>query len=606
MITSLSRKVLAIVVFSCISVAAWAAPERGISLRANLGYAGFGPVEQTAPRFAAQIAPRFRGTGAERFRTVRVQREADGSAHVRLQQEHRGLPVVGADVIVHLTEQSGAVTGIDGRFVAAERLPAAAAVSAGVAIHGAVAGSGITAFDLVDTPALTYIVTEDGDAHLAWSAHVAYVDDEGHQLDRVFADAIDGSLVARHPQVWRAKYRKIYSANYGTTLPGSLLFVEGGSSSDVDAQKAYEHSGNTYDYYSARHGRDSWNNAGGDIVSSVHYGAGTNNAFWSNNQMAFGDGDGVQFIGWARGLDLVGHEFTHGVTQATANLTYANESGALNESMSDIFGNAVEAYTRGASANNWKVFEDIKTPGTAGDAERYMNHPTLDGSSKDYYPERYTGSADNGGVHWNSGIGNLAFYLLSQGGTHPRSKTSVSVSGIGMTTAENIFYRALTTYMYSSTNFSGARDATLAAAADLHGPCSSQYAAVNKAWDAVGVPRNSGREYEPNDSMYTQYNQLQPYSGYASGYICSTGDADWYQIQKLYSYSNLSVSLSPPANADFDVELWQSGKIGQSTNTGNGTSEYVSWSYGTGMFYIKVFGKNGATSTSPYSLSVSQ
>ena len=570
----------------------------------RLGHIGFGPMERSVHGYMARLTPLFRGGGEERFRNVRIDRDAEGVAHVRLEQQFRGLPIVGADVIVHVKESSGEVTGIDARFVPAAGLPTTPALDSASAFQRALAEGAIAAPQLLQAPELTYVLDESGAARLAWAARVAHWDDQGYQRDRIFADAIDGRLVARHAEIWRAKYRKIYDAGFGLTLPGTLMFQEGGSSADVDAQKAYEYSGNAYDYFSVRHGRDSWNGTGGNLISSVHYG--DNNAIWNGSQMAFGDGDGTTYNKWARGLDVVGHEMTHGVTQASANLTYSNESGALNEAMSDIFGAASEARIRGISSNTWKVGEDIYTPATSGDALRYMNNPTQDGASKDYYPERYTGGGDNGGVHWNSGIANLAFYLLSQGGTHPRGKTSVSVPSIGMTTAENIFYRALTQHMNSSTNFQGALEATLLAANALHGPCSSQAGAVDKAWDAVGVARSSGREYEPNDSI-TSPNALTGLSSYAVGYLCSSGNADWYSVQKVNSYNTLWVSLYPPANSDYDLELWYSSPYAMSTNTGNGVSESVSWSYSAGTYYIKVFGKNGAFNTSAsYSLSVYQ
>ncbi|MCA9569712.1 MAG: M4 family metallopeptidase, partial [Myxococcales bacterium] len=122
------------------------------------------------------------------------------------------------------------------------------------------------------------------------------------------------------------------------------------------------------------------------------------------------------------------------------------------------------------------------------DALRYMNNPTLDGSSRDHYSTRYTGSADNGGVHWNSGIANLAFYLAVEGGSHPKpSKSVTTVDGMGMVKAGEVFYRALSLYMTSSTNFAGARAATLHAASDLYGQGSAEYAAIGNAWAEVGV-----------------------------------------------------------------------------------------------------------------------
>ena len=576
------------------------------SIRGRLGHIGFGPVDRSVHGYLAKALPLFRGAGEERFRTLRVKRDDRGQAHLRLGQEFRGLPIVGAELFVHVNESTGQVTGINGRFVPAVGLPTAAKVDASAALDSALRQAGITQPQLLEFPYLTYIA-DDGGAHLAWAARVAHMDDQGFQHDRIFADALDGSLVARHALIHRAKNRQIYTANYGTSLPGTLLISEGGSHSDFDAQKAYEYTGNTYDYLSARHGRDSWNGSGGTLIATVHYGSGYNNAYWNGTQTVFGDGDGVQWGPFARALDIVGHEWVHGVTEDEAGLVYANQSGALNEAMSDIFGAATEAYVRGVSSNTWKIGEDAYTPGTSGDAGRYMNNPTQDGASKDYYPERYTGSSDNGGVHWNSGIANLAFYLLSQGGTHPRGKTTVNVPSIGMTNAERIFYRALTTYMGSSTNFEGARIATDDAAIDNHGPCSSQREATQKAWDAVGTPRPSGRDYEPNDNI-GQPNYLPGYSAYAAGYLCTQGNADWYSVTKHSSYSALSISLYMPSNSDYDLELWSnSGIRSVGYTTGNGVSEYVTWYYDAGTYYIKVFGKNGAYNTSsPYNLSISQ
>jgi vibriolysin len=525
------------------------------AIEGRLGYIGFGPVERAVHGFIPTLLPLLRGNGQERFRTLRVEHDEDGQAHLRLEQQHRGLPIVGAELVIHVKEDTGEVTGVNGRLAPVDHAPDSPNLDSGSAMDRALGEAAIAVPLVLDAPHLTYIVDDAGSPHLAWAARVASWDEQGYVEDRLFADASDGHLLAKHGLIWRAKYRKIYDAGFTQTLPGTLLFQEGGSSSDVDAQKVYEYSGNTYDYFWSRHSRDSWNGSGGQIISTVHYGSGYNNAFWDGTQMAFGDGDGSTYNRFARGLDIVAHELTHGVTQATANLTYSNESGALNEAMSDIFGNATEAYVRGQSSNTWKVGEDIYTPGTSGDAMRYMNNPTQDGSSKDYYPERYTGGADYGGVHWNSGIANLAFYLLSQGGSHPRGKTSVVVPSIGMTTAERIFYKALKTYMSSSTNFQGARETTLQAANNLHGPCSSQSAAVSKAWDAVGVPQASGGgDYEPNDTL-PQASTLQPYSSFVVGYLCTSGNADWYVINKVYSYSALSISLYPPASADYDLEL---------------------------------------------------
>ena len=445
------------------------------------------PWGDAATRFLERRTDLTGGRGDERLIATRVTSDELGQIHVRLREQIHGLPVFGADVVLHAERSTGRVLILNGRFLPAEGLATKPAVEGWGAVTSAVAEMGVGEVSWIESPVLTYVVNAKGRAYLAWSAVVAWEDEEGPHRDRIFADASTASLVARHPMIHHALNRKTYSANNGTSLPGSLLFNEGGSSSDSVAMAAYNNAGTTYNYYSVKHGRDSYNGSGATITQTVHYSSNYNNAYWNGSQMVYGDGDGTVFSPLAQALDVVAHELTHAVTEYEANLTYSYESGALNEAMSDVFGAATESYSDGSvNSNTWKIGEDVYTPGTSGDALRYMNNPTADGSSYDYYPERYTGSGDNGGVHLNSGIANLAFYLLSQGGSHPRGKTSITVPAIGIAKAEKVFYRALSVYMTSSTNFEGARTATAQAAQDLYG--TTEVNAVHDAWSAVGVP----------------------------------------------------------------------------------------------------------------------
>jgi vibriolysin len=440
----------------------------------------------SAATFARGFAAARGAAGSEDFAARLTQRDDLGQTHVRLSQSIAGLPVVGAELIVHFDDATGTVRAINGRFAADRGIARAAKVGAGAAIENAAASFGIADYQVVGAPELTYIIADDGDVHLAWSNVIAYVDEEGQQRDRVFADALTGDAIERHPQIMRAKNRRTYTCNNGTSLPGTLLFSEGGSSADLTAMAAYNNAGTTYDYYFTRHGRDSYNNAGATLTSSVHYSTSYNNAFWNGSQMVYGDGDGSLFAPLARALDVVAHELTHAVTGSTAGLVYSNESGALNEAMSDCLGAAAEAYKDGlVSLDTWKIGEDIYTPATAGDALRRMDDPVLEGD-RDYYPTRYIGTSDNGGVHTNSGVQNLAFKLLVTGGTHPRAKTTTSVTGIGMAAAEKIFYRALDVYTTSSTNFRRMRDFTVQAATDLYGAGTTNVIQTGNAWTAVG------------------------------------------------------------------------------------------------------------------------
>jgi Zn-dependent metalloprotease len=217
------------------------------------------------------------------------------------------------------------------------------------------------------------------------------------------------------------------------------------------------------------------------ITARNHYGVNYNNAFWDGEKINLGDGDGATFRSLTT-LDIIGHEWQHGVTQFTAGLNYSYESGALNEAWSDIMGAMTERYWYWESPNTWKIGEGSYTPGTAGDALRYMDAP-WNGGQPWCYPCRYTGSGDNGGVHTNSGIANFAFYLLSKGGYGYNY-----VSPIGADKATQIFYRALRYYMIPTDGFYWARYCTLWAAGDLYGYGSNEYWQTWNAWNAVGAP----------------------------------------------------------------------------------------------------------------------
>jgi vibriolysin len=438
----------------------------------------------------AQIAPVFRLRAAE-LAPVSLQKDAFGTTHVKYMQTRDGLEVVGGDLIVHLGDDGivRAVTSSARGDYQLSGTPGVQAETARSLSRGATVGKQLAA----DEARLVYVVSgKDGQLHLAWETRVTGVDGEGTPIiDLVYVDAHAGIEVDRHPLVHTARNRSVYNLNKGTSLPGSLARSEGSSaSSDTDVNAAYDNTGTTYDVYKELFNRDSYDNSGATLKSSVHYSTNYVNAYWNGSQMVYGDGDNVNSIPLARALDVTAHELTHAVTERTSGLNYSNESGALNEGWSDIFAAVVEWDKDGkvVSDDTWKVGEDIWTPGTQGDALRYMNDPAKDGSSSDYYPTRYQGSQDNGGVHWNSGIANLAFKLAVTGGTHPRGKTSITVPALGMAKAAQIFYLAGTQYMTSTTNFAGARTAcaTAATKVDAANAAADKYA-VEAAWYAVGV-----------------------------------------------------------------------------------------------------------------------
>jgi Zn-dependent metalloprotease len=567
----------------------------------ELGKLAAGPRDQAAKAFLKSQKELLGMTGTEDFDTASITTDELGQTHVKFQQTLRGLPVFGAEYIVH-TDANGNVRAMNGRFAADRNLPRNPAVDAVTATDTAAKEAGIANGRFTSAAALTYVVNEKSNAFLAWAVDVAYTNDQGPQVDRIFADATTGHLVLTAPYNKYLKSRKVYTCNNGTTLPGTLLWSEGGTAtSDTTAQAAYNYAGAVYDYYKNVHGRDSYDNAGSTIISSVHYSSRYNNAFWNGSQMVYGDGDGTTFAPLAKDLDVDAHELTHAVTERTAGLVYSNESGALNEATSDILGNSCEAYTENGgtpNANTWKVGEDIYTPSTAGDALRYMNNPTQDGSSKDWYPSRYTGTSDNGGVHSNSGIANLAYYLMVMGGTHPRSMSTVNVtplsttSSTSLTMAGKIWYRALTVYFTSSTTFQAARTATANAATDLYGAAAA--ASVNQAWDAVGAPGGS----TGGGGTVTTLTNGQTVTNISVG----TGAWVYYKISVPSGQSSLKITMSGgTGDADLYVKFGQqpSSTVYDYRPYLNGNAESVSVTNpSAGDWYIGLNGYSAASGVS--------
>ncbi|HCV52924.1 M4 family metallopeptidase [Exiguobacterium sp.] len=281
----------------------------------------------------------------------------------------------------------------------------------------------------------------------------------------------------------RGKGIYTYDAKNRTSLPGTLWADADNvfnATYDRAAVSAHVNAAKTYDFYKNTYGRNSYDNAGARLNSTVHYSTSYNNAFWDGTKMVYGDGDGSTFTYLSGALDVVAHELTHAVTEYTAGLVYQNESGAINEAVSDIMGTVAE-YSVGSNFD-WLVGEDIYTPGVSGDALRSMSNPAAYGDP-DHYSKRYTGTQDNGGVHTNSGIVNKAAYLLGNGGTF----YNVSVTGVGVPKLGAIYYRALTVYLTPNSNFSSLRAAVVQSAKDLYGSTSAEATAAAKSFDAVGV-----------------------------------------------------------------------------------------------------------------------
>lgn len=238
----------------------------------------------------------------------------------------------------------------------------------------------------------------------------------------------------------------------------------------------------TYDYYIQKHNRNSYDNKGTKLVSYVHFAVNYINAFWNGTYMTYGDGNGTSYK-TLTSLDIVGHEMTHGVTQNSAGLIYQNESGALNESFSDIFGVSIEHFAK-PSSSNWLMADEIATPAfrSMSDPKSFTDPDTYKGQ---YY---YIGTQDYGGVHSNSGVQNFWFYVLAMGDTGTNDyNRNYQVAGIGRDNAAKIAYRNLTVYLGKNSRYIDAREGAICAAEDLFGMCSAEVFETAKAWYAVGV-----------------------------------------------------------------------------------------------------------------------
>jgi vibriolysin len=366
-------------------------------------------------------------------------------------------------------------------------LPAKATVAAeaaAVAAARATSGSGIST---EGEPRLVYVRDEAEKLHLAWEVRVTGVQDEGMPLrNRVYVNARGGEVVAVHPEIHSAINRRVHSANNGTSTPGTLRRAEGAAATgDAHIDMNYDMLGMTYNCYRTLFGRDSFDNAGAALISTVHYSTNYVNAYWDGTQMVYGDGNGTDSIELGKDADVTVHELTHAVTERESNLTYSGQSGGLNEAMSDTFAAVCESWVSGTwstAAAIWMIGEDVWTPATANDALRYMDDPARDGVSKDW-AANVTSSTD---VHYSSGVPNLAFALLSKGGLHPRNRSTINVPAIGVEKAARIWYKANTDLFTASTTFAQAKTWTIQAAADL-GYDQATQDAVKAAWEAVGV-----------------------------------------------------------------------------------------------------------------------
>jgi bacillolysin len=441
-----------------------------------------------------------------------------GFKHIKTQQVAYGIPVFGNEYIVHFNNE-GEVYAVNGTFDSKARdkkFDKTKFINGSKAIN--IAKSQVVFDELQMEPTaklylyqikddyipvyevrLNFISPEPADFHIFVDAVTGKVVDSFNRLANVAAtgtgvgvlgdtktlnlDKVTTTTKVRGKPVTSTEYQMkditktaiitTYSANYGTKIPGLVVASTSNVINDRAAVDAHFYAGIVYDYYKTKFNRNSIDGLNMAIKSTVHYKTNYNNAGWTGTQMIYGDGDGVQFAPLSGALDVIGHEITHGVDEHEANLVYKDQPGALNESLSDTFGAFIEFYSEGSNGD-WLLGEDVTTPNIAGDALRSISDPTLYGDPAHMNDYLYT-TADYGGVHTNSGIPNKASYLIT---TNP---------SIGLEKAEKIYYRALTAYLTSTSNFHDARMALSQSAQDLYGISGAEYNAVISAWNSVGV-----------------------------------------------------------------------------------------------------------------------
>lgn len=464
----------------------------------------------------------------DELRLLKITNDDLGFSHQKFQQYFRGVKVDGCTYTSHT--QNGQILHMSGNFRAIDDINMSLVIPARNAFEAAIdyvnaseyawqPGSSLGKIEGYEKPTGELVIVPDlkqiAPARLAYKFDI-YAANPLYRAE-VYIDAQTGQFIKENDKLCHAdvsasgaslyngtvnfkadsyngSYRLRQSANGIQTfdLNGSTNYNNAQDVTDSNtnfngnatAVQAHWGAESTHQYFLSSHNRDSYNGSGATIRSYVSYSNNYVNAFWDGSRMTYGDGDGSSY-GPLVALDIVGHEITHGVVEYTANLVYSYESGALNESFADIFGESVENFATGS--NDWYMGTDIGIGGSG--ALRSMSNPNAFGDPDTYQGSYWhTASTDNGGVHINSGVQNKWFYILTVGesGTNDVGN-SYSVSGIGITKAAAIAYRNLSTYLSRNSQYSDARAGAIQSAIDLYGAGSAEVIATTDAWYAVGV-----------------------------------------------------------------------------------------------------------------------
>jgi bacillolysin len=510
---------------------------------------------------------------SSQFDIINIQDETSGHKHIKLQQKFLGVPIYGAEIILHFKD--GEPYLLNGRFHAETGLTNVAPVyGSAYAINKTITDlTPVTTFqqfsaqqkELLDysAPGSELIIhkSDDDKFKLAWHISIRpnvleiwdyFIDaNTGEVLQKYNHTCSSGTTatttspdlngVSRTIDSWLigSTYYMIntmkpmfssatsampdqpagaiWTLDAGNTDLASVNQITNSSNSWSDtATSAHYNAGVCFDYYKTVHNRNSLDGQGGTIISVINVtqnGQGMDNAYWNGKFMAYGNGN-TAFTPLAGGLDVAAHEMTHGVISNTANLEYLNESGAINESMADVFGCMVDS-------SNWTIGENVVLPSAfPSGALRDLSDPHNTGTSSDYfwqprvYSEYVYTSSDNGGVHTNSGIPNYAYYLFATG------------AGMSKYKAQKIYYLALDKYLVRSSQFIDLRIAVIAAATQLYGAGSAEVTAAGAAFDAVEIYDGSGGNYQQSIPavsgqeymLVTNTDPFYPYSLYIADF----------------------------------------------------------------------------------------
>ncbi|NGO84813.1 M4 family metallopeptidase [Streptomyces sp. 196(2019)] len=466
---------------------------------------------KSAQNGTASAARALKLGGQEKLVVRDVITDARGTVHTRYERTYDGLPVLGGDLVTH-TAADGTLKGVDkatdAKIAVASTTPKlkSAAADARKVIWAGHGGKPVLAFETVKTGVL-----KDGTPSRVHTLTDATTGEKLYSFEAVKTGAGHGQY-SGEVEITTTKTdagfeltdgerggHKTYDLDQGSSGTGALVTDDDDTWGDgtagnrqTAAVDAHYGAAKTWDFYKSALGRDGIRGDGQAAYSRVHYGKAYVNAFWDDSCfcMTYGDGEGDKKP--LTSLDVAGHEMTHGLTSATADLNYSGESGGLNEATSDILGTSVEFFADNASdAGDYLIGEMIDINGD-GTPLRYMDQPSKDGSSADYWDENL-GDLD---VHHSSGVANHFFYLLAEGsgkktvnGVDYDSPTAdgSTLTGIGREKAYQIWYKALSVYMTSTTDYAGARVATEKAATDLFGAEGEELKAVSATWAAVNV-----------------------------------------------------------------------------------------------------------------------